>query len=108
MELSLARDKWEDHSSTTLELEVELGKYSKNCFITFAFCIYRWVELVFNPRNQFEQKVGEVMRFFHPYLAFITYRFHVEKAREIGKSTCIHQNLPLPIVLQLIFIFNII
>jgi hypothetical protein len=24
------------------------------------------------------------MRFFHPYLAFVTYRFHVEKAREIG------------------------
>jgi hypothetical protein len=24
------------------------------------------------------------MRFIHPYLAFITYRFHVEKSREIG------------------------
>ena len=24
------------------------------------------------------------MRFMHPYLAFVTYRFHVEKAREIG------------------------
>lgn len=43
-----------------------------------------WVEIIFNPRNKVEQKVGEVMRFFHPYLAFITYRFHVEKAREIG------------------------
>jgi len=43
-----------------------------------------WVELVFNPRNKFEQTVSDVMRFVHPYLAFITYRFHVEKAREIG------------------------
>jgi hypothetical protein len=24
------------------------------------------------------------MRFIHPYIAFVTYRFHVEKAREIG------------------------
>jgi hypothetical protein len=25
------------------------------------------------------------MRFVHPYLAFVTYRFHVEKARDAGK-----------------------
>lgn len=24
------------------------------------------------------------MRFIHPYLAFVTYRFHVEKARDAG------------------------
>lgn len=41
---------------------------------------------MFNPRNQFELYVSNFMRFCHPYLAFITYRFHVEKAREIGKS----------------------
>ena len=45
-----------------------------------------WVELVFNPRNRFEQKCSEVLRFIHPYLAFVTYRFHVEKAREAGKQ----------------------
>jgi len=39
---------------------------------------------MFNPRNQFELYVSNFMRFCHPYLAFITYRFHVEKAREIG------------------------
>lgn len=40
---------------------------------------------MFNPRNQFEVTIGNVMRFIHPYLAFATYRFHVEKTREIGK-----------------------
>ena len=40
---------------------------------------------MFNPRNQVELYVSNFMRFMHPYLAFITYRFHVEKAREIGK-----------------------
>jgi hypothetical protein len=43
-----------------------------------------WIELIFNPRNKVEAAVGDVVRFCHPYLAFITYRFHVEKAREIG------------------------
>lgn len=43
-----------------------------------------WVELVFAPRNQVEQVVSQVMKFIHPYLFFITYRFHVEKAREVG------------------------
>jgi len=39
---------------------------------------------LFNPRNQLELQISNVMRFVHPYLAFITYRFHVEKSREIG------------------------
>lgn len=43
-----------------------------------------WVELVFNPRNGLEQAVSQTMKFIHPYLFFITYRFHVEKAREAG------------------------
>lgn len=43
------------------------------------------VELVFNPKNRLEQYVSNAMRFMHPYLNFITYRFHVEKAREAGK-----------------------
>jgi len=38
------------------------------------------------PKNKGEQKLSEIMRFVHPYLAFVTYRFHVEKSREIGKS----------------------
>jgi hypothetical protein len=43
-----------------------------------------WVELVFNPRNKMEQTVSQALRAIHPYLAFITYKFHVEKSREIG------------------------
>ena len=39
---------------------------------------------MFAPRNGFEQYVSSALRFIHPYLAFVTYRFHVEKAREIG------------------------
>jgi hypothetical protein len=42
------------------------------------------MEIVFNPRNNVEQYVSQTLRFLHPYLAFVTYRFHVEKAREIG------------------------
>ena len=34
-----------------------------------------WIEVLFNPRNQFEVYAGAVARFVHPYLAFITYRF---------------------------------
>lgn len=45
-----------------------------------------WIELVFNPRSRVEQVVSEAIRFVHPYLFYITYRFHVEKAREAGKS----------------------
>jgi hypothetical protein len=47
--------------------------------------LYRWMELVFNPRNNVEKYVSQTLRFLHPYLAFITYRFHVEKSKEIGK-----------------------
>jgi hypothetical protein len=43
-----------------------------------------WMELVFNPRNNMEKYISETLRFIHPYLAFVTYRFHVEKSREIG------------------------
>jgi len=31
-----------------------------------------------------EVKVAQAMRVMHPYLAFVSYRFHVEKCREIG------------------------
>ena len=44
-----------------------------------------WVELVFNPRSKLEQYISNTMRFIHPYLFYVTYRFHVEKAREAGK-----------------------
>jgi hypothetical protein len=44
------------------------------------------MELVFNPRNNMEKYVSQALRFIHPYLAFVTYRFHVEKAREAGKT----------------------
>lgn len=43
-----------------------------------------WIELIFNPRNQVEQVVSNTIRWLHPYIAFVTYRFHVEKAREAG------------------------
>jgi len=43
-----------------------------------------WLELVFAPRTRTEEVVSNVMKFMHPYLFFITYRFHVEKAREVG------------------------
>jgi hypothetical protein len=43
-----------------------------------------WLDLIFTPRNQFEVQVGNFLRFWYPYLAYVTYRFHVEKAREVG------------------------
>lgn len=43
-----------------------------------------WIELVVNPRNQWEQFCSKVLKAYYPYLSFFTYRFHVEKAREIG------------------------
>lgn len=52
--------------------------------------VCRWIELVFNPRNRAEEVVSKTLRFIHPYLAFVTYRFHVEKARESGKLTTPH------------------
>jgi hypothetical protein len=48
-----------------------------------------WIELCFSPRTKVEEYVAGAMKFVHPYLFFITYRFHVEKAREGGKS---HKN----------------
>lgn len=53
--------------------------------MTVCFVMCRWMELVFTPRNNMEQYISRTLRFIHPYLAFVTYRFHVEKAREIGK-----------------------
>ena len=46
-----------------------------------------WVELVYNPKNKFEGYVSQALKFIHPYLFYITYRFHVEKAREGGKQS---------------------
>lgn len=43
-----------------------------------------WIELIFRPRGRVEEMASQAMRFMHPYIAFITYRFHVEKCREIG------------------------
>lgn len=51
--------------------------------IAYIF-LFRWVEILFNPRSPVEKLVADVMRFVHPYLAFVTYRFHVEKARDAG------------------------
>jgi hypothetical protein len=42
------------------------------------------LEVLFNPRNQLESVVSQGMKWLNPYIAFVTYRFHVEKAREIG------------------------
>ena len=46
---------------------------------------------MFNPKNRFEEVCGEALRFINPYLAFVTYRFHVEKARDAGKCSDISQ-----------------
>ena len=43
-----------------------------------------WIELCFSPRNKVEEYISAAVKFAHPYLFFVTYRFHVEKAREIG------------------------
>jgi len=48
------------------------------------FLLFSWVEILFNPRSPVEKIVADVMRFVHPYLAFVSYRFHVEKARDAG------------------------
>jgi hypothetical protein len=47
--------------------------------------LFSWIEILFNPRNQVEQAMASMMTFVHPYLAWCTYKFHVEKSREIGK-----------------------
>lgn len=64
-------------------------------YLTFLFPSFRYIELLFNPRNQFEVYVSDFMRFIHPYIAFVTFRFHVEKCREIGKCTAIFGNVEL-------------
>jgi len=43
-----------------------------------------WLELMFSPKNRFEEVCGQALRFINPYLSFVTYRFHVEKARDAG------------------------
>jgi len=50
-----------------------------------------WVDLVFNPRTRAEQYVSNAVRFIHPYLFYVTYRFHVEKAREAGKCSSLNK-----------------
>ena len=47
-----------------------------------------WIELVFNPRTRVEQYISDAMKFAHPYIFAMTYKFHVEKAREAGKYLC--------------------
>lgn len=47
--------------------------------------MYSWLDLVFNPKSPVEQFVGNALRTMHPYIAYFTYRFHVEKCRESGK-----------------------
>jgi hypothetical protein len=43
-----------------------------------------FIELIFNPTSPIEKIASSFIRFAHPYLAFITYRFHVEKCRDAG------------------------
>lgn len=51
-----------------------------------------WIELVFHPQGRVEEVLSSALRFIHPYLFYVTLRFHAEKAREGGKS---HLNLKL-------------
>jgi hypothetical protein len=51
--------------------------------------VFRWLELVFNPRTNLEKYISQGLRAIHPYLAFVTYRFHVEKSREIGNASAL-------------------
>lgn len=44
-----------------------------------------WIELVFHPKGRVEEFVSKALRFVHPYLFYVTLRFHAEKAREGGK-----------------------
>lgn len=57
-----------------------------------TFLLFSWVEILFNPRSPVEKIVADVMRFVHPYLAFVSYRFHVEKARDAGMQIVLSQN----------------
>ena len=45
-----------------------------------------WLELVFHPRGRMEEFMSQALRFIHPYLFYVTFRFHAEKARDGGKS----------------------
>ncbi len=44
-----------------------------------------WVDLYFNPTSRVERAVSTAMRFIHPYLFHVTYKFHVSQARDAGK-----------------------
>jgi hypothetical protein len=44
-----------------------------------------WIEMVFHPQGRVEEFLSKVVRFIHPYLFYVTLRFHAEKAREGGK-----------------------
>lgn len=44
-----------------------------------------WVELVFNPRTRVQEYVSDAIKFAHPYIFAMTYKFHVEKAKEAGE-----------------------
>jgi len=57
-----------------------------------TFC--SWLELVFNPRSNMERNISKLLRAVHPYLSFITYRFHVEKCREAGKLPLLPPQAP--------------
>ena len=96
-----------DHSSTTSELKKKSGKFKHpftinpenglkkhNPFSTIILQVKpltdyngRFVELVYNPRNGLERALSRAWRFIMPYLAFVTYRVHVEKAREMGNAS---------------------
>ena len=85
---SLTRGTLADQSNTISEAKADSGKQTKllqNKHILIYFVDYRWLEMVFNPRNKWEQLISKSLRTIHPYLSFVTYRFHVEKAREAGK-----------------------
>lgn len=40
--------------------------------------------MMFHPKNRTEEFVSRTLRFIHPYLFYVTLRFHAEKAREGG------------------------
>ena len=44
-----------------------------------------WVDLYFNPTTRAERAISTMQRFIHPYLFHITYKFHVQQARDVGK-----------------------
>jgi hypothetical protein len=42
------------------------------------------LEMMYQPRNQFEQVLGGVIHGFMPLMSYFTYKFHVERARDAG------------------------